>query len=111
MGTLPLFFNLHSHGAYDSFLKVSVLSYLTTPAETLCTIEACWIKPSKIVHENIFLRHYFSSRGQETVTLRLTVTCYTCVPLSEDFLFSRMSHKNINYFLMLVMKNAVSVFV
>ena len=55
--------------------------------------------------------HYFSSQEHETATARPTNIHYTCVPLSKDILFSRMSHKNLNYFLMLVMKDGINVLV
>ena len=54
---------------------------------------------------------YFSSKEHETATARPTNIHYTCVPLSKDILFSRMNHKNLNYFLMLVMKDGINVLV
>lgn len=37
--------------------------------------------------------HYFSSQGHETATTRPTNIHYTCVSLSKDILFSRMSQE------------------
>lgn len=49
------FFHLGSYRTYDSFFFKKCLSYLMTPVEVLFIIEAYWIKPSKIGHQNFFL--------------------------------------------------------
>ena len=65
------------------------------------------------LHQHFFISYpgyVISHLGAQDRDYKADDTCYTCVPLSEDISFSRMSHKNLNYFLMHVMKNGISVF-
>lgn len=122
------FFLLGSHVFCDSFLKVPILSNNTctnclyhrnlsdqaeqdSPLRSLPAaegVQGIQSITSASLH-SLSRLHYFSSRECETETMRLTDICGTCIPLSQDILSSRMSHKNLNYFLMLVMKNGISV--
>lgn len=108
------FFHLHSHRTCDSFLKTPVLSKST--CRNSVYLEVCWIKLSKTVHHSLLWQKvrrgcsvwhqcssffvqetFFLIQERDTLTLRPTNPCHTWVPLSEDILFSRMSHNNLNY--------------